>query len=131
MQIPVKCGCGGCEEWAMVELQGSLDIQHATSLQNLSIGSLCRTSANKYKFVIGYHELEGTKVALKKPIAILKKIKHSDGMEIDPQLAATPVSVEMQVVGIIRHKLLFKTRPKALISKVEAKPKRMPTLLGH
>jgi hypothetical protein len=66
--------------------------------------------------VIGYHELEGTKVALKKPIAILKKIKHSDGMEIDPQLAATPVSVEMQVVGIIRHKLLFKTRPKALIS---------------
>ncbi len=66
--------------------------------------------------MIGYHELEGTKVALKKPIAILKKIKHSDGMDIDPQLAATPVSVEMQVVGIIRHKLLFKTRPKALIS---------------
>jgi hypothetical protein len=29
----------------MVELQGSLDIQHATSLQNLSIGSLCHTSA--------------------------------------------------------------------------------------
>jgi hypothetical protein len=45
MQIPVKCGCGGCEEWAMVELQGSLDIQHATNLQNLSIGSLCHTSA--------------------------------------------------------------------------------------
>ncbi|KAG0627594.1 hypothetical protein M758_2G213400 [Ceratodon purpureus] len=134
MQIPVRCSCGECKEWAMVELQGSLEIQHSTSLNNLVIGSLCRPSTNKYKLIIGYHELEGTKVTLKKPLVILKKVKTSDDMEVDT--AATDptqpesTSVEMHVVGIIREKLLFKSRPKALISKQEVKPKKQRALPG-
>lgn len=116
----------------MVELQGSLEIQHSASLHNLSIGSLCRTSTSTYKLVIGYHEIEGTKVTLKKPLVILKKVKEgSDDMEVDA--AATPPAsapVEMHVVGIIRHKLLFKSRPKALISKQEVKPKKQRALPG-
>jgi len=133
MQIPVRCSCGECKDWAMVELQGSLEIQHSASLHNLTIGSLCRTSTSAYKLVIGYHEIEGTKVTLKKPLVILKKVKEgSDDMEIDSVASgdATSAPVEMHVVGIIRHKLLFKTRPKALISKQEVKPKKQRTLLG-
>lgn len=66
--------------------------------------------------MIGYHEIEGTKVTLKKPLVILKKVKkNSDDMELDNSVV-TGDSVEMQIVGIIRHKLLFKSRPKALIS---------------
>ena len=74
-----------------------------------------------YKLVIGYHEIEGTKVTLKKPLVVLKKVKGADDMEVDTVATGDPTlstsaPVEMHVAGIIRHKLLFKNRPKALIS---------------
>jgi len=61
-----------------------------------------------YTFTVGYHELAGSKVPLKKPMVVLKKVKHPDG--------ESGCKVELQVVGVIRHKILFKNRPKALIS---------------
>jgi len=68
-----------------------------------------------YNLTVGYHELIGSKVPLKKPLLVLKKTKHS---ETDNQSGDTISSsrVELHVVGIIRHRILFKTRPKALIS---------------
>ncbi|CAI0403577.1 unnamed protein product [Linum tenue] len=111
MQIEVKCSCGAenCPEWAIVELQGVVEVQpsHRDGIQNLEIGRLCRPSSDeKYTLTIGYHELSGTKVTLKKPLAVLKKVKRTDDGK-----------VELDVVGVIRHKILFKTRPKALISR--------------
>ncbi|KAG4133762.1 hypothetical protein ERO13_D08G111300v2 [Gossypium hirsutum] len=115
MQIQVKCSCGAekCPEWAIIELQGVVEVQPSFqhSLQNLQIGLLCRPSSQEnYTFTVGYHELTGSKVALKKPMVVLKKIKYMD--------VATSSSscVELDVVGVIRHKILFKTRPTALIS---------------
>lgn len=115
MQIQVKCSCGAekCPEWAIIELQGVVEVQPSFqhSLQNLQIGLLCRPSSQEnYTFTVGYHELTGYKVALKKPMVVLKKIKYMD--------VATSSSscVELDVVGVIRHKILFKTRPTALIS---------------
>lgn len=61
-----------------------------------------------YTLTIGYHELAGSKVPLKKPLVVLKKVKHPEG--------ESGGHVELQVVGIIRHRILFKTRPKAIIS---------------
>jgi chromosome transmission fidelity protein 8 len=49
MQIRVKCNCGEgkCPEWAIVELQGTVEAQPAVQdrLQNLQIGLLCRPSS--------------------------------------------------------------------------------------
>ncbi|KAH7280007.1 hypothetical protein KP509_37G047700 [Ceratopteris richardii] len=94
-------------EWALLELQGILEIQPSAQhlpLNAFSIGSLCRSQQEKYYFTSGYHELEGKKVSLKKPM-----LKTS----------------ELKAIGIIRHKILFKTRPKALISKSESKTKEL------
>ncbi|XP_022736134.1 putative uncharacterized protein DDB_G0287975 [Durio zibethinus] len=119
MQIQVKCSCGAekCPEWAIIELQGVVEVQPSfrDSLQNLQIGLLCRPSFQEnYTFTVGYHELTGSKVALKKPMLVLKKIKR---MNVDQSDEATSSSkVELDVVGVIRQKILFKTRPKALIS---------------
>ncbi|XVF09854.1 hypothetical protein REPUB_Repub07fG0132800 [Reevesia pubescens] len=119
MQIQVKCSCGAekCPEWAIIELQGAVEVQPSFqhSLQNLQIGQLCRPSSQEnYTFTVGYHELTGLKVVLKKPMLVLKKIKC---MDVDHSVEATSSSgVELDVVGIIRYKILFKTRPKALIS---------------
>jgi chromosome transmission fidelity protein 8 len=68
-----------------------------------------------YTFTVGYHELAGTKVMLKKPLLVLRKKKANAVCgEQEPPPAAT--EVELEVIGIIRHKILFKDRPKALIS---------------
>jgi chromosome transmission fidelity protein 8 len=62
---------------------------------------------------VGYHELAGTRVTLKKPLLVLRK-KKNDGK--GGPAAAAAAAVELDVIGVIRHKILFKDRPKALIS---------------
>ncbi|XP_022871697.1 chromosome transmission fidelity protein 8 homolog [Olea europaea var. sylvestris] len=130
MQIQVKCTCGegNCPEWAIVELQGTVEAQPSfqNSLQNLQIGILCRQSQESHTFSVGYHELTGTKVKLKKPMLVLKKIKLQNEEEIG-ETEINSLRVELDVIGIIRHKILFKTRPKALISKPQLAVKEKVT----
>ncbi|TVU09059.1 hypothetical protein EJB05_42499 [Eragrostis curvula] len=133
MQIRVQCGCGesSCPEWAVVELQGVVQPQpsFAGDIRGLHIGRLCSTpspsasSKAGYTFTVGYHELAGTKVALKKPLLVLRKKKVGGGDKEPPTAAA---DVELEVIGVIRHKILFKDRPKALISKPPTKEKKTP-----
>ncbi|VVB15683.1 unnamed protein product [Arabis nemorensis] len=112
MEIRVECGCGEeeCSEWTIVELQGVVETQSSFqgSLHNLEIGRLCHSDSSQetYTFTVGYHQLIGSKVTLKKPLLVLKKCR--DGLSEN--------ATELQVVGIIRTKILFKTRPKPLIS---------------
>ncbi|BFG23308.1 hypothetical protein CerSpe_095820 [Prunus speciosa] len=121
MQIRVKCSCGesNCPEWAVVELQGMVEVQSQFQdrLHNLHIGLLCRPSASSqdqtYTFTTGYHELTGTKQPLKKPLLVLRKLKPS-----------RDAGVELEVIGIIRQRILFKTRPMALISKPQPAVKK-------
>jgi chromosome transmission fidelity protein 8 len=49
-------------------------------------------------------------VTLKKPLLVLRKKKN------DGQGGPAAAQVELEVIGVIRHKILFKDRPKALIS---------------
>uniref|UniRef100_A0A453KKW3 Uncharacterized protein n=1 Tax=Aegilops tauschii subsp. strangulata TaxID=200361 RepID=A0A453KKW3_AEGTS len=88
MQIQVRCGCGeaACPEWAVVEVQGVLQPQPCFSgrIQGLHIGRLCSTSSaptskGGYTFTVGYHELAGSKVTLKKPLLVLRKKKNDNG----------------------------------------------------
>ncbi|KAG1355117.1 putative chromosome transmission fidelity protein 8 [Cocos nucifera] len=116
MQIRIRCNCGegACAEWAVVELQGVVEPQPSIGdqIQGLEIGRLCCTSSSSssqgsYTFTVGYHELTGSRVALKKPLLVLKKMKAVGG---------EGTGAELEVIGVIRHKILFKSRPKALIS---------------
>ncbi|CAA7399075.1 unnamed protein product [Spirodela intermedia] len=122
MQIQVRCACGegGCPEWAIVELQGVVEADPSigNQLQNLEIGHLCCSSQSVYKFTVGYHELSGTKVPLKKPLLVLKKRKE------ESLGGAESSTTELEVIGIIRHRILFKNRPKALISVPQTKEKK-------
>ncbi|PWA59508.1 hypothetical protein CTI12_AA389880 [Artemisia annua] len=107
----------------MIEVQGVVEVQPSfqDSLSNLQIGILCRPSSQEnYTFTVGYHELTGSKIPLKKPLLVLKKKVTESYMEIDQNDdddAANSSRVELEVIGIIRQRILFKTRPKALISK--------------
>ncbi|CAN6217239.1 unnamed protein product [Urochloa humidicola] len=136
MEIRVRCGCGesSCPEWAVVELQGVVQPQasFAGDIRGLHIGRLCSapspsssSSKGGYTFTVGYHELAGTKVVLKKPLLVLRKKKVSNGGgAADQESPAAEVEQELEVIGVIRHKILFKDRPKALISKPVTKEKK-------
>jgi chromosome transmission fidelity protein 8 len=56
-------------------------------------------------------ELAGTKVSLKKPLLVLKKKKVTGGAA-DQEPPMVVGEAELEVIGIIRHKILFKDRPK-------------------
>ncbi|KAJ0848189.1 putative chromosome transmission fidelity protein [Helianthus annuus] len=130
MEIKLKCSCGesSCLEWAIIEVQGVVEVQPAFQdrTQNLQIGILCRPSSQEsYTFTVGYHELSGSKIPLKKPLLVLKKKITKSDMEIDQNDDSLNSSrVELEVTGIIRHRILFKTRPKALISEPQPAVKR-------
>ncbi|KAK9181759.1 hypothetical protein WN944_024898 [Citrus x changshan-huyou] len=118
MQIRIKCSCGAesCREWAIIELQGVVEVQPSFQdrLQNLVIGQLCRPSSQEsYTFTVGYHELTGSKVPLKKPLLVLKKAKC---MDVDQSCEGSSAGSDLEVAGVIRHRILFNTRPQALIS---------------
>jgi hypothetical protein len=57
---------------------------------------------------VGYHQVEGKLSTLRTPLAILRRVGGDAGGE---------AALAYEVVGVIRHKYHFKTRPKALISK--------------
>ncbi|KAK9828101.1 hypothetical protein WJX81_004331 [Elliptochloris bilobata] len=83
----------------MIELQGELERRDAAQPgKDFMFGRITRSATKEgmLELLIGYHLLEGTVVKLKKPLA---------------------PAVEYKVVGVVRHKVLFKNRPRALISK--------------
>ncbi|KMZ67145.1 hypothetical protein ZOSMA_277G00060 [Zostera marina] len=126
MQIQVRCNCGegDCSEWAIIELQGLVESQTSIGdeIRNLEIGRLCHSSCleGSYTFTVGYHELTGTKMILKKPLLVLQKSK--------TVVNGGDKRGELQIVGIIRQKILFKTRPKALISRSHVKERKVLNL---
>ncbi|RWR72157.1 Chromosome transmission fidelity protein 8 [Cinnamomum micranthum f. kanehirae] len=128
MEIKVKCSCGegSCPEWAIIELQGVVEAQPSIRdcIQNLEIGRLCHSSSQgSYTFTVGYHELSGTKTVLKKPLLVLKKKKKRESDEAE-ESSSESLRRELEVIGVIRHRILFKTRPKALISRQQIKEKK-------
>ncbi|KAF5843339.1 chromosome transmission fidelity protein 8 [Dunaliella salina] len=111
MLIPVKGDKDNVKEWALIELQGKVEDVAGAELSN-ELGRLVAVQGQKdvVRLTVGYHQLEGKRLDLKKPFAILQKQQQQSAEE-------TGSSVSYQVAGVIKSKYLFKTRPTALISK--------------
>jgi chromosome transmission fidelity protein 8 len=109
---------GPLQELCIIELQGEL--QHDDQLQgDLKLGTLSAhsSSADTLYLQVGYHRLEGKKVLLKKPLAVLRRMEgrqaSSDGGE-GPLRTQAPTGYVVH--GYITSKYLFNKRPKALIT---------------
>eukprot|EP00891_Asterochloris_glomerata_P002824 jgi/Astpho2/2824/e_gw1.00050.215.1_t len=118
MIIQVKAEGAECPEWAMIELQGELGDGVPGASPEESCG--CGSQADSIHLTIGYHQLEGKRVSLKKPFAILETQAgppaHSTACGGGLcSVCASPA--RYAVLGVLHHKFLFKTRPRALISK--------------
>ncbi|KAL6780557.1 hypothetical protein ACKKBF_B12635 [Auxenochlorella protothecoides x Auxenochlorella symbiontica] len=108
MLVPVSGASGELPAWAMIEMQGEIERKDGGGLdEKFDIGTLSTSSTGSIFLTIGYHQLEGSRVPLKKPFAILEK-DTSEG------------STGYQVVGVVREKYKFSARPRPLISKPRA-----------
>lgn len=136
-------------EWAIIELQGSLSVIGDTSaltvrssvdeqeagteepkLDGQDLGMLTFENGQPV-LEIGAHRLEGKIVPIKKPFAVLHRREGGGDDDMDDGKgegaaegclgadADVDADATFDVRGIVRHKLLFKTRPKPLINQRE------------
>lgn len=129
---------GDVAEWGLVELQGQLETRDQVPLDGMHIGDLHFTEKDTPILIVGHHLLTGKVVTLDKPYAILRKRKQrvSDvldddeaGMELDSEVeqrggadrAENETSPEYEVVALISRKIIFKNRPKPIITKTAVK----------
>lgn len=110
----------GENAWILIELQGTIESRNGLSLDGVEFARLNRevccvhvqsfsvvstdrivlhSQGGVPKLIMGKMQLEGTEVKLKKPLAIMTLIKPDDG------------STQYHTAGVVRQKLVFKTRP--------------------
>ncbi|PAV59688.1 hypothetical protein WR25_21271 [Diploscapter pachys] len=116
MQIHVVRNEAGVDEWTIVELQGSLEVS-GHSLDGKILGNLCwRKDTKEAILIIGNHLLEGKFTQLEKPLLVGKNFKIFWREFL--QVAVPNADDQSYVVNaVIRRKLLFKLRPKPIVTK--------------
>ncbi|XP_023934225.1 chromosome transmission fidelity protein 8 homolog isoform X2 [Bicyclus anynana] len=109
MKVFVDCKTeteGGVPEWAIIELQGLIQMKKEDQSGPTVVGDLHYFSRNRHPvLILGHHVLNGKEVKLEQPMAVIEKDD----------------TTSYKVKAIVKKKLLFKSRPKPIISNVSEK----------
>ncbi|KAK0094856.1 hypothetical protein PV326_009748 [Microctonus aethiopoides] len=117
MIIPIVSESGKLPEWAIVELQGSLETYHPVVDPKAErfIGDLHYKQGddNSAILIIGSHVLNGKEVTLSKPLGVLVK---ETGEPVPEDKKGEETNTRWIVKGVVRKKLIFKSRPKPIVT---------------
>lgn len=92
-----------------MELQGLIQTKKDGNTRATVVGDLHYSNRNKHPvLVLGHHILNGKEVKLEHPMAVIEKIIVED-------------KTSYKVKAVVKKKLLFKSRPKPIISNVADK----------
>ncbi|KAJ1529885.1 hypothetical protein ONE63_006617 [Megalurothrips usitatus] len=107
-------------QWGIIELQGDLVSQGGNDLHGQFIGDLHYTTQGIPTLIIGHHILTGKEIPLDKPFAVLERKRgvKPDCCKEEESSKMLDSQTEYQIRAIVRKKLLFKVRPKPIISNV-------------
>lgn len=144
MIIPINPpgGARPSMEWVILELNGelakpldesrlmpqakaSMDDKHDVSnniKRRVELGSVKFDADGGPTLIIGNHELKGKAIKLKEPFAVLRKRKatcesnSADEAESESKRMKTLGGVQLEVVGIVKKKLMFDQYPKSIMN---------------
>ncbi|KAJ8041730.1 Chromosome transmission fidelity protein 8-like [Holothuria leucospilota] len=127
MQILLKPNLPGIgAEWVMIELQGQLESPENEQLSGNFMGDLHFNKKGAPILIIGHHILYGKVMTLEKPFLVLtKRSQGGDGNELESMetdQSEVQTDQKYSISAVVKKKLMFKTRPKPIITNV---PKRL------
>lgn len=99
-----------------MELQGELETRDEAACDGMHIGDLHFDSKGTPNLIIGHHLLTGKVVALEKPFAVLNKHKPTTNDDTSIN-GSTQAGTEYEVVALLTQKIVFKNRPKPIITR--------------
>ncbi|KAI9503158.1 hypothetical protein GGI25_001916 [Coemansia spiralis] len=95
------------KEFCLLEAQGSLETDQRGGLSGQQKFAEIERHGDKVTMVVGVHRVPGTVIALKNPLAVLKK--RTDGAKA------------YDIEAVIKEKFLFKVRPDVVLQQEIAK----------
>ncbi|KAI9255058.1 Ctf8-domain-containing protein [Phascolomyces articulosus] len=112
--FPLQTSKQGDPSLILLEFQGNFQSSE-TQVQNLKMGDITFNN-DKATLVVGHHRIEGKKVKLPKPFAIIRKRPQEGEEMMDTDTATnTTSSVVYDTVTILKEKYVFSQRPGLIV----------------